>query len=140
MFIHYYCHFFLFPPHTHTPCFCLSQSFYFNFLTFYPHSGPLSVTNRKNGSITGTGTGSSNLTSPLAGLRYSLPGPIVTEHSQCNPLPIEIDVESVNGKKLMAAVCGFSAIMAAHLETYVHTFLDAIVFITKIDDLFTIFF
>ena len=42
--------------------------------------------------------------------------------SQSNgpPLPIELDVESTNGKKLMAAVCGFSATMAAHLETYAH--------------------
>ena len=40
------------------------------------------------------------------------------------PIPIEMDAESVNGKRLMAAVCQFSATVAAHLETYVHAIIS----------------
>ena len=83
-------------------------------------SGPLSVTNRKSGTI--------NSTSPMAAFRHSLPGPLMAENI---PLPIEMDAESVNGKRLMAAVCQFSATMASHLETYVLTIVCTYLFITK---------
>ena len=59
--------------------------------------------------------------SPQGTLRHSLSSPIETQNSSgIQPsLPIELDAESANGKKLMAAVCGFSATMASHIETYV---------------------
>jgi hypothetical protein len=59
--------------------------------------------------------------SPQGTLRHSLSSPIETQNSSGiqHSLPIELDAESANGKKLMAAVCGFSATMASHLETYV---------------------
>ena len=83
-------------------------------------SGPLSVTNRKSGTI--------NSTSPMAAFRHSLPGSVMAENI---PLPIEMDAESVNGKRLMAAVCQFSATMASHLETYVLTIVCTYLFITN---------
>ena len=44
------------------------------------------------------------------------------EHNLSNvQMPTELDVDNVKGEKLMAAICGFSATMAAHLEMIVKT-------------------
>lgn len=62
--------------------------------------------------------------SPQGTLRHSLSGSAPETQNSSGiqvSLPIELDAESANGKKLMAAVCGFSATMASHLETYVLT-------------------
>ena len=56
-------------------------------------------------------------TSPQSALHRAFSNYNIESLSNGPPLPIELDVESANGKKLMAAVCGFSATMAAHLET-----------------------